>query len=48
MLVEFERNHMVQTIQNFELFDRKWLTIFDKVLMPFWEMFLGLKQYFDA
>ena len=40
MLVKFE--------QNFELFDKKWLTIFDKVLMPFWKMFLWLKQLFDA
>ena len=41
MLVKFERkNRMVRTIQNFELFDQKWLTIFDKVLMPFWKMLL--------
>ena len=25
---------MVQTIQNFAVFDKKWLTIFDKVLTP--------------
>ena len=30
MLAKFEQNQMVQTIQNFELFDKKWLTIFDK------------------
>ena len=48
MLVEFEQNCLVQTIQNFELFDKKWLTIFDKVLTPFWKMFLWLKQLFDA
>ena len=36
MLVKFEQNRMVQTIQNFELFDKKLSTIFDKVLMPFW------------
>ena len=29
MLVKFKQNHMVRTIQNFELFDKKWLTIFD-------------------
>ena len=31
MLMKFEQNRMVQTIQNFELFDKKWLTIFDSV-----------------
>ena len=35
MLVKFEQNGMVQTIQNFELFDHKWLTIFGNVLPPF-------------
>ena len=40
MLVKFEQNRMLRTIQNFELFDKKWLTIFDKVLTPFWKMFL--------
>ena len=28
---EFEQNRMVRTIQNFVIFDRKWLTIFDSV-----------------
>ena len=28
MLVKFEQNRIVRTIQNFELFDKKWLTIF--------------------
>ena len=37
MLVKFEQNRMVRTIQNFELFDKKWLTIFDNVLTPFLE-----------
>ena len=32
MLVKFEQNRMVQ---NFELFYKKWLTIFDKVLTIF-------------
>ena len=48
MLVQFEQNRMVRTIQSLELFDKKWLTIFDKVLTPFWNMFLWLKQLFDA
>ena len=43
-LVKFGQNHMVRTLQNFELFDKKWLTIFDKVLTPFWKTFLWLKQ----
>ena len=54
MLVEFEQNRMVQTMQNFDLFDKKKkkkkkeLTIFDKALMPFWKTFLWLTQLFDA
>ena len=48
MLMKFEQNCMVQTIQNFVLFDKKWLTFFDKVLMPVWKMFLWLKQLFDV
>ena len=39
MLMKLE-NRMVQTIQNIELFDKNWLTIFDEVLTPFWKMFL--------
>ena len=35
MLVQFEQNRMVRTIQNFVLFDKKWLTVFNKVLTPF-------------
>ena len=31
MLVKFEQNRMVWTIQNFVLFDKKWSTIFDSV-----------------
>ena len=27
MLVKFEQNRIVRTLQNFELFDKKWLTI---------------------
>ena len=42
VLVEFEQ------IPNFDLFDKKCLTIFDKVLTPFWKTFLWLKQLFDA
>ena len=51
ILVEFEQNRMVWTLQNFEVFDKEWLTIFDKVLTsswPFWKTFLWLKQLFDA
>ena len=48
MLAKFEQIRMVQTAQNFELFDKKWLTIFGKVLTPFWKMFLWLKQLFDV
>ena len=40
VLVKFEQTRMVRPIQNFELFDKKWLTIFDKVLMPVWKTFL--------
>ena len=39
MLVKFEQNRRVQTQQNVELFDKKRLTIFDKVLTPFWKTF---------
>ena len=35
MLVKFEQNRMVRTIKKFVFYDKKWLTIFDKVLMPF-------------
>ena len=48
MLMKFEQNRMVRTIQNFVLFDKKWLTIFDIVLTPFWKTFLWLKQLFDV
>ena len=48
MMMKFEPNRMVRTIRNFMLFDKKWLTIFDKVLTPFWKTFLWLKQLFDA
>ena len=43
MLVKFEQNCMVQTIRNFEPFDKKpsfLKTIFDKALTPFWKKFL--------
>ena len=39
-LVKFEQNRMARTIQNFELYDKKCLTIFDKVLTPFCKTFL--------
>ena len=35
MLVKFEQNRMVRTVQNFDLLDKKYLTIFDKVSTPF-------------
>ena len=38
MLVKFEQNRMVWTIKNFDLFDKKIVSIFDKVLMPFWKI----------
>ena len=39
--MKFEQNRMVRTKQNFKLFlKKKWLTIFDKVLTPFWKTFL--------
>ena len=41
MLVKFEQNRIFETIQNFKLFDKKWLTVFDKVLTPFWKTFLA-------
>ena len=43
MPVKFEQNPMVQTTQNYELFDKKtefFKTIFDKALTLFWKPFL--------
>ena len=40
MLVKFEQNGMVRTIQNFELFSKKMAKFFDKVLTPFWKTLL--------
>ena len=37
MLMKFEQTRMVRTIQNFELYDKKRLTILDKVLTPLWK-----------
>ena len=48
MMVKFEQNRMVRSIQSIVLFDKKWLSIFDKVLTPFWKTFQWLKQLFDA
>ena len=39
MLVKFEQNRMVKTMQNFVLCDKQWLTIIE-VLTPFWMTFL--------
>ena len=48
MLVKFEQNRMVWTIQNFELFDKKMVNHFDTVLTPFWKTFLWMKQLFHV
>ena len=48
MLLKFEQIRMVRNIQKIELFGKKWLTIFEKVLTPFWKTFLSHKQLFDA
>ena len=40
MLGKCEQNRMVRNIQNFEVYCKIWLTIFEKVLMPFWKTFL--------
>ena len=47
MLVKFEQNRMVRNIQNFELFDQKWLTIFEKELRHLRRRFCD-KQLFDV
>ena len=49
MLVKFEQNRaMIQTVQNFELFDKNGQSFFYKVLKPVWKAFLLLKELFDA
>ena len=48
MLVKFEQNRMVQTVQNFDIFDKKRLIILDKVLTLFWKTFLWFEQLYDA
>ena len=40
MLVKFEQSRMIRNVQNFKRFGKKWLTIFEKVLTPFWKRFL--------
>ena len=35
MLVKFEQNRLVRNIQNFKLFGKKWLAIFEEELTPF-------------
>ena len=50
MLAKFKPNHMVQNVENFELFDKKhefFKTIFDKTLTPFCKTFLYLKLLFS-
>ena len=46
--MKFEQSRMVRNIPKIELFGKKWLTSFEKVLMPFWKRFLRHKQLFDA
>ena len=48
MLVKFKQNRTIRTIQNFELYDKKWLISFAKVFMSFWNSFLRMKQLFDG
>ena len=48
MLAKFEHYRVIRTRWNFELSDKKASTIFDKVSTPFWNMFLLLKEMFDA
>ena len=41
MLVKFEKKNVwSEPNKMFSFFDKKWLTTFDKVLTPFWKMFL--------
>ena len=47
-LAKFEHYRIIRTRWKFELFDKKASTIFDKASTPFWNMFLKLKQMFDA
>ena len=47
-LAKFEHYRVIRTRWNFELFDKKASTIFDKASTPFWNMFMYLKQMFDA
>ena len=44
MLAQFEQNRMVRNIQIFELFSKKWLTIFEKDSTPFSLFFFSLKE----
>ena len=60
MLVKFEQttcwwnlnkivwSELYKKIKNLDHFDKKCLTIFEKVLMPLWKMFLWMKQLLDA
>ena len=40
MLVIFEQNHMIGSIQTFELVGEECLTIFETVMTQFWKQFL--------
>ena len=48
MLVKFEQNRMIRNVQNFKLFGKKRLTIFEKALTPFWKRCLWHKQLSDT
>ena len=48
MLVTFEQIVESELYKMLSFFDKKCLTIFDKVLTSFWNTFLWLKQLFDA
>ena len=45
MQVKFEQNCMVRNIQKFELIGKKWLSIFEKLLKPFWKTCLWHKHF---
>ena len=39
---------MIKSAYSFKIFDKMDSTVFIKASMPFWKMFLQLKQSFDA
>ena len=46
--MKFEQNGMDRTTHNFELFDKKWLTIFGQTIDAILEDVSELKRLFDA